>query len=1030
MSESILKALMQLFAIIARPNSDEESRRPLVEAFLQQQLNQELVNEYLIVFDNYYHKNQKRNSNRRKKHIAASSVRVIRICTQINRELTRKQKTIVVTRLLEFINSEDNTTGQEFEFVQTVAETFNIITSEYEQLKNLVFSDHESVPDSENVLLIADQPKREMVKTHFLQAPTFRTPLVIVKTLVSNMYLFVYHGEQELYLNGQLVHKDRVYVLSAGSAVRDVKRNPIYYSDIVAAFMAKDHKQEIIFEASEVSFQFKNGNYGVYRSNFTERSGKLVGLMGASGSGKSTLLNVLNGSIKPTSGTVKINGRDVHKEKNEIEGIIGYVSQDDLLIEELTVFENLYFNAKLCFGNYSKFKIYRMVISTLKSLGLYGIKNLKVGSPLNKKISGGQRKRLNIALELIREPAVLFLDEPTSGLSSRDSEMIMDILKELALKGKLIFLVIHQPSSEIFKMFDRLMILDHGGYMVYDGDPVESVVYFKSGIKQADWSSGECPVCGNVNPEQVFNILESQVLDEYGNRTSTRKVAPHEWFSYFKRRKKRQTNGNQQYEKTPEGKMPLPETVFKVPGKIKQFFIFMQRDFLSKATNIQYLLINLLEAPVLALLLSYIIKYHDIERDAGYVFAKNDNIPVYIFMAVIVALFVGLTISADEIIKDQKILKRESFLNLSRMSYLSSKVTLLFALSAYQALSFVLIGNTVLEIKGMYFEYWLVLFSTWAFAVLLGLNISDGFKTSVTIYISIPFLIIPQIVLSGIIVQYEKLNPAVSSPDEIPWYGEIMTARWAYEALAVNQFVNNKYEKPLYPYDRIKHNANFKKDFWVKEMQNKLNFYERYKNDTTRAIELKETVDLIKHEIKEEIKSNPSVEFKLPPGFDTLSNFSERQADEMQMYLSDVKHHYIRQFNAAHRKQQKYVNKKTATDSLNKQYTRLKLDYHNEQLEDFVTNKNSFRKIAEYNGELHQKTDMVFQYPEQFLKAHFYAPKKRVFGLYYDTIRVNLGVIWMFTILLGLTLRYSLLRRTLDLPELLKDLRQKKKKPL
>ncbi len=87
----------------------------------------------------------------------------------------------------------------------------------------------------------------------------------------------------------------------------------------------------------------------------------------------------------------------------------------------------------------------------LKNLGLYEIKDIQVGSPLNKKISGGQRKRLNIALELIREPAVLFLDEPTSGLSSRDSENILDLLKELSLKGKLVFVVIHQPSSEIFQ---------------------------------------------------------------------------------------------------------------------------------------------------------------------------------------------------------------------------------------------------------------------------------------------------------------------------------------------------------------------------------------------------------------------------------------------------------------------------------------------------------------------------------------------------------------------------------------------------
>ena len=165
--------------------------------------------------------------------------------------------------------------------------------------------------------------------------------------------------------------------------------------------------------------------------------------------------------------------------KTKIEGVIGHVSQDDLLIEELTVFQNLFYNAKLCFGNKTDEVVTLMVTDVLTSIGLIETRDLKVGSPLEKTISGGQRKRLNIGLELIREPSVMFVDEPTSGLSSRDSENIMDLLKELALKGKLIFVVIHQPSSEIFKMFDKLMILDVGGYPIYYANPVEAISYFK-----------------------------------------------------------------------------------------------------------------------------------------------------------------------------------------------------------------------------------------------------------------------------------------------------------------------------------------------------------------------------------------------------------------------------------------------------------------------------------------------------------------------------------------------------------------------
>jgi ABC-type multidrug transport system ATPase subunit len=142
--------------------------------------------------------------------------------------------------------------------------------------------------------------------------------------------------------------------------------------------------------------------------------------MGGSGTGKSTFLNILNGNYKPSSGSVTINGIDIHKQKELIEGVIGFISQDDLLIEELTVYQNLFFNAKLCFNNLSERQIQKKVLEVLSSLGLSEAKDLIVGNPLEQTISGGQRKRLNIALELIREPSVLFVDEPTSGLSSRD----------------------------------------------------------------------------------------------------------------------------------------------------------------------------------------------------------------------------------------------------------------------------------------------------------------------------------------------------------------------------------------------------------------------------------------------------------------------------------------------------------------------------------------------------------------------------------------------------------------------------------
>ncbi len=576
MSEQILKALMQLFAIIARPDSNLDERRQVVSSFLKQQLNTELVNEYIKVFIDYYNQYQvaEEDSTKKKKRIAGSSVKVLKICTAINEELTIKQKIIVLIRLFEFIKSDaEIISEQEIEFVQAVSDTFNISNDEFVRIKAFVLYGFETLPNSTRVLIVDNNINFEHPKIKHLYRESFDGQIRFLHVRTSNLYFLRYLGERELFLNGQLLHPHKIYIFTPGSTLRaSQKFKPIYYSDIIAIFNEQLSDSKVLFEANDIEYHFKGGNIGLHKMSFFAESGNLVGIMGASGAGKTTLLNVLNGNYKPTLGAVLINGKSIYDEENkELEGLIGYVSQDDLLIEDLTVFQNLYYNALLCFDNLSKFQIFRLVLRTLQNLGLYEIKDMKVGSPLNKKISGGQRKRLNIALELIREPAILFLDEPTSGLSSRDSENILDLLKELTFKGKLIFVVIHQPSSEIFKMFDKLLILDTSGFLIYDGNPVESIMYFKSKTHHANWSESECPTCGNVNPEQIFNIVETPVLDEFGNPTRTRKIASTEWHSYFKE----SSSFNNNIEKPVlDSSYKLPKIFFKIPNKIKQFKIF------------------------------------------------------------------------------------------------------------------------------------------------------------------------------------------------------------------------------------------------------------------------------------------------------------------------------------------------------------------------------------------------------------------------------------------------------------------------
>ncbi len=1021
MSEKILKALMQLFAIIARPQSSDSDRRGVVEVFLRRQLNEELVKEYLRIFDDFYKEAQERQKkSAQKKRHSAVSVRVLRITTQVNDQLTQDQKIIVLVQLLEFCKSDGQEVSEdELEFIAAVADTFNVEDKEYALIKSFVLNHFDKVPDSNNILLIDNNNDTRLKEAHHLNNEGVSGQIWFLEVSSAGMHFVRFSTIGEIYMNGQLLHDDKVYVFNPGSSLRDPKSTPIYYSDIITQFRKEElQASRVLYKVNELEYRFKSGHTGIHTMSFEEESGRLVGIMGASGAGKSTLLNVLNGTNAPYSGEIRINGVNIHKDKEEAEGQIGYVSQDDLLIEELTVYQNLYYNAKLCFDNLSEEEIGEKVNKTLVSLGLFEIRNMKVGSPLNKKISGGQRKRLNISLELIREPAILFLDEPTSGLSSRDSENILDLLKELALKGKLLFVVIHQPSSDIFKMFDRLVILDTGGYLIYNGDPIESIIYFKSRTHQANWNESECHACGNVNPEQVFNIVEGKVLDEYGKATSVRKVTPKEWNEHYEAHQAKQ-------EKSLEQGHGIPDITFKTPNRFKQFKVFTKRDVLSKLADMQYLLITLLEAPVLAFFLAFLIKYfNESATNPGYTLLENTNLPVYIFMSVIVSIFMGLTVSAEEIIKDRKILKREAFLNLSWNSYLLSKVVVQLVISAVQAFSFVIIGNSITGIHGMLFEYWLVLFSCWAASNLLGLVISDSFKAVVTIYILIPFLVIPQIILSGIIVKFDKLNPNISSPASIPFYGEGIVARWGYEALAVQQFMENDFEKPLYQYDKLMSITTFKKNYWYSTMKTKIDNLKADLEKSRFNESSRTDLEILRNEIALEMQIR-KLDFKylnqLQEGSLTMEVL-----DEAQVYLDILNRNYKKWYNEASNKRDAIITEMQNQDPV--AFEKLKNSEFNENLEEFVTNKNETERLIEYNGRIVQKIDPIFRDPENsFIKAHFYAPQKQLFGRFVSTFWVNIIVIWTMTILTYMVLYFRLLKRFLDYMGDASDRRKNKK---
>ncbi|NOR34639.1 MAG: ABC transporter permease, partial [Bacteroidales bacterium] len=491
-------------------------------------------------------------------------------------------------------------------------------------------------------------------------------------------------------------------------------------------------------------------------------------------------------------------------------------------------------------------------------------------------------------------------------------------------------------------------------------------------------------------------------IDEYGKVTTERKVSPEEWYDiYVDRIESRQ--------KIKSKKKVLPRRDFQIPGAFQQFAIFFQRNILRKLTNRQNLLITFLEAPLLALICAWFTRSTtDMLPSASYIFRDNMNLPVYMFIGVIVSMFMGLLVSVKEIFLDRKIQERESFLRLSRMSYLNSKILVLFLISAIQTLTFVLVGNSILEIKGMYFHYWAIFFTVSCLANVIGLNISAGLNSMITGYIVIPFIVVPQLLFSGVMIPFDRLNSLYNNPEYVPVIGELMPSRWAYEAVAVHQFKGNRYTREFFEIDQDRTNASYEA-VRIQEIQLRLDDI-RHKRSKGKVPESCEAdLELIQNELNDLSKTGIVASFGSPEGF-TRSGFDEVVYQTATDSLNQVSQIYSWMKSEADHQKERRVSTLIEAWGGEDAVVQMKKKYTNKRLEDLLVK--SSRILTEWNGHLVRKTAPVYQVPRsRIARAHLFSPVKRVGPFSIDTYWFNLGVIWLSALVLYIFLLYDLLRK-------------------
>jgi ABC-type multidrug transport system ATPase subunit/pSer/pThr/pTyr-binding forkhead associated (FHA) protein len=543
---------------------------------------------------------------------------------------------------------------------------------------------------------------------------------------------------------------------------------------------------------------------------FKCRPGDLVALMGPSGAGKTTLLTVLNGYLRPTRGEVRVNGENLYAVYEALRGSIGYVPQDDIVHPELTVIEAIRYSAKFRLpSDYSEQEIERRVEQVIKDLGLESVKHLEIGKPERKVLSGGQRKRVNIALELVTDPALMFLDEPTSGLAADDTVSLIDLLSNLAKRqGKTIIVTIHQPAREEYEKFNIAFVMGFGGEPVYFGPTGrESYEFFYRWARQKNPSAKPID-----NPRDMFDQLrlrEQEFVESgrYGDKGAARLAAAQAWRAEFFQQ------GNQTFERMYSGARAPgqpgtspPPTRARVP-LARQFSLLLSRYLKIKRRDKSGTAVMFAQAPIIGVLLAAVFydaarapnvwcrmaieRIESSARAAGQAvdptcamnaarFAGVQDFSGTLFFLAVAAIWFGTSNAAREIVSEQAIYRRERMVNLSLFNYVMSKFALLTGVAIVQCT--VLLG-IVYPIVGLgggtvgpFFEMLLTMILTAMSATAVGLLLSTIVTSSEAAMALTPIALIPQVVLGG------RLVPMTSKA----WLEVAMSfipTRWSFESL-------------------------------------------------------------------------------------------------------------------------------------------------------------------------------------------------------------------------------------------------------
>ncbi|MCB8998821.1 MAG: ATP-binding cassette domain-containing protein [Bacteroidales bacterium] len=916
-----------------------------------------------------------------------------------------KERFLIILALLEFSEMFFPSNPEYKEEIARLARNLNLDDEDYEEAISFISKTYDKKsPDL--LILEADQNQEDTLEGKWIEGHENETGeeesrdifqrihgRIIFRFFTKfNLLAFKYEGNRKLFLNQKIVFPAFFYSLNYQDQLCFEGLAPIQSSEIARHFKISGNSQKISLKAVDLEFSYGKKQSSVKPFSIYEESGNFIGIIGNNGVGKSTILKLIAGHLLPTRGKIYINDTDLIKDNFRIQSVIGFVSQEDMIFPELSIYENLLFQARLSLGNLSSKLIKERVENIIRKFDLQEIRNFRVQELNNRNLTEYMRKCINLGIEMLRNPMILCLDEALTGLPYSDAKRLMSLLKEEVFAGTLVIMTVNLPTLEIFRFFDSIWLIDHDGYMIYSGEPKSTYSYLnETGLipfhlreKHPD----------EISPEEIINLIETRKIDPDGKIGEERLIKPEIWYQAYRKKL------NAENIPVTKKQKAAPVSVSGIPGIERQILIYFHRNLLQFFSGWRNSLIFLVGMPLIGILLSVVLR----NVSAPYFLpGENQFLPLYLFFLVNYMMFAGMLTAAEAIYRERKNLFRDYQDNLSHFSYITSKVLFILILSLIQILLINLSSNAILEIKGLELKYIAVLFAVSSFAVLLSLNLSSAVRNLSSLYLLIPFILIPCMTLTGYLIPFDNYNKFRPADKKIPLVADLIPTRWAYEALVVSHFKDNPFNRN---YFRIE----------FAEYQNKFNrekllpLLEKVLEESRSLIGEADSVPVLNRKLR--LLSN---EFRLLAERDEIAPFEYITALNSRDFDDDIYENafgyltYINfQIESSDIEIENMRNRVTQRiiDSLqNEKIENFKNQNHSEVIEKLVYGKYPEGQVKIYGDHVIKSGSPVFLWPESKTgRSAFFSAYKRFGDEIYDTLQFNTGVIWILTFLLYLFL--------------------------